>query len=543
MTERRRLVIAGLDGATWDVLDGLLASGRIPTLAGLIQRGHKSILRSTWPPISSAAWVTMLSGLNPGRHGIYDFRNLDLSQYSGHDEQLANANSYPVPTLFDYLSQAGLPSVAYQVPMTYPPWPIRGVMVAGYPTPDHRRPYTHPPAWASQLGQLYSHSPDQIGAANPAGQFAIYCQAMQAMTDQLLTLSQAVDWQLFMFVNGVTDGAQHRFFKFTRPDFPGVSAGQRQRYGHFLAEIMVRADQELGRLLAALPNDLNIMVISDHGAMPRPSQAFHLNAWLREAGWLRLRPGGRSGPLQNVMEWAKQRLPITDWVKKRLPAALKSRFTSLRDGLGRVDWANTAAYRVKLSHPIEGVHLNMAGRQPQGLVPAGQYHSLRQKIMDKLATRPEIKAVYPREAIYAGPYLEQAPDILCQLQPQFDGGSGFEQLVTKIPAGWLQAISGYHNLDGILITAGPDFKSGPAISAPQPMLQDVTPTALHLLGLPVPNNMDGRVWQELLTHSRPVLATTPLPNRPQTIADLSPAETAGLQVALKSLGYLDNDPS
>lgn len=535
--ERRRLLIAGLDGATWTVLDALLASGRMPTLAALIQRGHKSILRSTWPPISSAAWVTMLSGMNPGRHGIFDFRNLDLGQYSGHDERLANANSYVVPTLFDYLSQAGLSSVAYQVPMTYPPWPIQGVMVAGYPTPDHRRPYTQPPGWADQLGQLYTHSPDQIGVANPAGQFAIYCQAMSAMGDQLIALSRAVDWQLFIFVNGVTDGAQHRFFKFTRPDFPAVSASQRQRYGPFLAEIMVRADQELGRLLAALPDDINIMVISDHGGMARPEQAFHLNAWLRKQGWLQVGPGRQGSPLQNVLEWAKQRLPITDWVKKRLPVSLKSRFINLRDGLGRVDWANTMAYRLKLSHPIEGIHLNLAGRQPQGIVPAGQYHPLRQEIIDRLAVRPEIVAVYPREAVYAGSYLEQSPDILCQLQPQFDGGSGFEQVVTTIPAGWLQTISGYHTLDGILVAAGPDFQARPMSAVP--MLQDVTPTALHLLGLPVPNNMDGRVWQELLTNSRPVLLADPLPDRQQTIPDLSPAETVGLHTALKSLGYLD----
>ncbi|MEW5987909.1 MAG: alkaline phosphatase family protein, partial [Chloroflexota bacterium] len=114
------LVIAGLDGATWGVLDPLLAAGRLPTLGRLIERGSKTTLRSTWPPISAAAWITVITGLNPGRHGVFDFRNLDLGSYTSHNEELATVGSYSVPTLFDYLGWAGRAAIAYQVPLTYP---------------------------------------------------------------------------------------------------------------------------------------------------------------------------------------------------------------------------------------------------------------------------------------------------------------------------------------------------------------------------------------------------------------------------------------
>lgn len=535
-----KLLIAGLDGATWDVLQPLLAAGKLPTLAALIAGGSQHVLESTWPPISSAAWVTMMSGMNPGRHGVYDFRNLNLSHYSAHDETLANANSYTVPTLFDYLSHHGLTSIVYQVPMTYPPRPVQGYLISGYPTPDHRQAYTYPAELAGSLGELFTHSPDQIGASSPAGQSQIYHRYMTTMTDNLIRLSEEIEWDVLMFVNGATDGAQHRFFKFTRPGFPGVSTADRAQYCHLLDEIMIAADAELGRLLTHLPDDVQVMVMSDHGGMPRPVKAFNLNAWLAEQGWLAKKAGVASSGRrqgQQLIEWAKQRLPISDWVKKRLPGRVKERLTHLRSGTGNIDWSHTQAYRVKLSHPVEGIHLNVQGRQPEGVVSETEYKALRQTIMERVATRPEVIAVYPREAIFTGDHLANAPDILLKLHPDFDGGADLEGVVTAIPAGWLRAISGYHDFNGIFIPAGVAFQSTPLLTTPT--LADLTPTILHLLDLPVPNNMDGRVLNELLAVSRPVRYSEPLTHHTPVTDSLSAAEEAGIAEALRDLGYID----
>lgn len=537
-----KLLIAGLDGATWDVLDPLLAAGRLPNLSRLIAQGSKHALRSTIPPISAAAWVTMLSGMNPGRHGIFDFRNLDLSNYTAHDETLANANSYTVPTLFDYLSVAGYRCIAYGVPMTYPPRPLNGIMVSGYPTPDNRRAYTFPPELAQRLGSLHTYSPDQIGSARPDEQAAMYHRSMQTMTKHLLDLADD-GADLLMFVNGATDGAQHRFFKFVAPSFPEVSGWEREKYGPLLDQVMVQADAELGRLMDHLPAEINILVISDHGAMPRPVRAFNLNAWLAREGWLvsheNAVAAGRKRS-QKMVEWAKQSLPITDWVKRRLPAAMKQRIIQLRDGLGNIDWSRTQAYRVKMSHPYEGIHLNVAGRQPQGMVPQAMYAQLRSAIIDRLASRPEIEAVMPREAIYTGPHRENAPDILVQLAGDFDGGADLDQVVTDLPTGWLQRISGYHALDGILVAAGPAFKNGAISASEPPYLRDITPTVLHLLGLPVPEEMDGRVLNELIINDQPVIRGGSLPHRELSVSGrLTAAEEAGIESALRDLGYID----
>lgn len=535
-----KLLIAGLDGATWDVLQPLLDVGQLPTLANLINKGGQYTLQSTWPPISSAAWVTMMSGMNPGRHGVYDFRNLNLSHYSAHDERLANANSYTVLTLFDYLSHHGLTCIAYQVPMTYPPRPGQGYLISGYPTPDHRKAYTYPPELADLLGELFTHSPDQIGASSPAGQSQIYQRYMKTMTDNLIRLSDEIEWDVLMFVNGATDGAQHRFFKFVQPGFPGVSDEDRTRYGHLLDEIMVAADAELGRLLAHLPDDVQVIVMSDHGGIPRPTKAFNLNAWLVEQGWLAKKAGVASSGRkqgQQFIEWAKQRLPIGDWVKKRLPGRVKERITHLRSGTGSIDWLRTQAYRVKLSHPVEGVHLNVVGRQPEGIISQADYSALRDEIMARLAERPEIVEVHPREAIFAGEHVHNAPDILLKLRPDFDGGADLDGVVTEIPAGWLKAISGYHDFNGILVPAGTAFQ--PANLPQTPTLADLTPTILHLLDLPIPHNMDGHVLSPLFTQRRVVRYGEPLAQQVDTADRLSAEEEAGIAEALRDLGYIE----
>ena len=527
------LLIAGLDGATWQVLRPLLDAGKLPTLARLRAQGTHGTLTSVWPPISAAAWVSMLTGTNPGQHGVFDFRNLDLSRYSGHDEQLAGAASYQLPTLFD-LIDGGV--IAYQVPLTYPAWPVRGVMVAGYPTPDRRRAYTQPPAWSARLGPLDTHTADQISRARPSRQAAIYRHSMATMTNNLLRLSQEVDWDLLMFVNGATDGAQHRFFKFAQPGFPGVSAAARQRYAPLLADVMIAADAELGRLLAHLPPDLNVMVISDHGGAPRPQRAFHLNAWLAAHGWLRAKTSATAPPLsQATVEWAKQRLPVVDWVKQSLPTRLKERLSRMREGIDQIDWPRTQAYRVKLSHPIEGVHLNLQGRQPHGCVPLSAYSSLREEILATLRRQPTVVTALPREAVYHGPHLNRAPDILVRLQPDVDGGAGLHEMMTEIPPSWLRGISGYHDLNGILVAAGPAFAQGEIQEA---RLIDIAPTALHALGQPVPRHMDGRVLP-LFAQPRPVRYAEVSPKQEKGKELLSEAEERGIMDALRNLGYIE----
>jgi predicted AlkP superfamily phosphohydrolase/phosphomutase len=538
MTDTPRLLIAGLDGATWNVLEPLLRAGKLPNLAALRERGSYGPLTSVWPPISAAAWASMLTGCNPGLHGVFDFRNLDLSRYGGHRETLSSASDIAVPTLFDHVGRAG--SIAYQIPLTYPPHPIHGVMVAGYPTPDRRIAYTWPKAWGARLSPLETHASDQIGRLRPDEQLEAYRRGLDRLTENVIRLSRETSWRLLMYVTGAPDGAHHRFFKYVTPGFPGVTTADQTRYGQLMDDVMRAVDDSLGRILAALSSETNVLVISDHGGTARPRRAFNGNAWLREEGWLALHAGRRAGAgarAQRLVEWAKQTLPVSDWVKQHLPATTKQRLTALRGGLGQIDWSRTQAYRVKLSFPIEGIHLNIAGRQPQGVVPLDQYGPLREAIMESLGKRAEVISVQPREAVFHGPFLNEAPDILYQLRPDLDGGADLEHVQTDLPASWLQAISGYHDMDGIVVAAGPSFGQGKLLGA---RLVDVMPTALHALALPVPAGIDGRVLEAAFATPGPVRYSSETPESPAEIAgDINSKDAERMLAALRDLGYVD----
>src|SRR5439155_3387536 len=138
---RYRALVFGVDAATFEVIDPLVAAGKMPALAGLMARGVRAGLRSTWPPVSAPAWVTFLTGKQPGKHGVFNFQNLDGHRYSGFSETLVNSSYFRGDTLLDHLGRVSdVRSLAYRIPMTYPAWDVpNGVLVSGPPLPDRRR--------------------------------------------------------------------------------------------------------------------------------------------------------------------------------------------------------------------------------------------------------------------------------------------------------------------------------------------------------------------------------------------------------------------
>ena len=165
-----RALILGLDGMTFDVVDPLVARGVMPNVAALAAGGVRARLRSTVPPVSAPAWVTFLTGKHPGKHGVFNFQNLDPRRYSGFSERLVNSSYFRGTTLLDHVGRVSeLRSLAYRVPMTYPAWQIpNGVVVSGPPLPDRRRTYATPATVESEIGTASPLSHDELETAKNA---------------------------------------------------------------------------------------------------------------------------------------------------------------------------------------------------------------------------------------------------------------------------------------------------------------------------------------------------------------------------------------
>ena len=129
----RRVLVVGLDGGTWNVLDPLMEKGLMPNLRALVSGGVKGLLESTMPPITPVAWSTFQTGANPGKHGIFDF---SVTIDHGQHWKIANSTSIRVKTLWQYLGEGGKRIGVINVPMTFPPTPFHGYLVTGLFTPD-----------------------------------------------------------------------------------------------------------------------------------------------------------------------------------------------------------------------------------------------------------------------------------------------------------------------------------------------------------------------------------------------------------------------
>ncbi|HJQ83426.1 MAG TPA: alkaline phosphatase family protein [Candidatus Binatia bacterium] len=509
---RPRTLLLGLDGATFDVIDPLLAVGRMPVLAELAARGVRARLRSTCPPVSAPAWVTFLTGKQPGKHGVFNFQNLDGRRYSGFSETLVNSSYFRGDTLLDHLGRVGdLRSLAYRIPMTYPAWDVpNGVVVAGPPLPDRRRAYARPLAVETEIGPTSPLSHDELSAAKRARDVAAIdaCNRFELdLLERTTTRYLAEGYELVIGFTGIPDGLHHAFWAFHDPRSPLHEPDAPEALRTLVERWYVEIDKSIGRILDACDEETSVIVLSDHGGGPAPLRHVNLNAALRVAGHLAVAGERRAhvaSGVRRMIDRARQELPGRMWLKRHLPERVQRRLRTLRNATGAIAWDRTRAYAIPIFYPITAVWVNLAGRQPKGIVqPGAEYEALRDELVRELSAvrdpdtgAPLVAGVWRREEIYDGPRAADAPDLIVATVTGHHGGFDLERLVTDVPRATLRSINGSHTAEGIFVAAGGPFRQGVALDAPH--LADVLPTAVHLLGAPLPDDLDGRVLTEAL---------------------------------------------
>jgi predicted AlkP superfamily phosphohydrolase/phosphomutase len=551
-----RTLLLGLDGVTFDVVDPLLAEGRMPALARLIARGVRAPLRSTCPPVSAPAWVTFLTGKQPGKHGVFNFQNVDGRRYSGFNETLVNSSYFAGDTLLDYLGAlGGLRTLAYRVPMTFPAWDVPNtVVVAGPPVPDRRRAYARPVAVEAELGPASLLSHDELAAA----QRACDVERIDAANRHELDLLERITarylserYELIVSFTGIPDGLHHAFWAFHDPRSPLHEPEAPEALRTIITRWYEAIDATIGRLLERCDGDTAVIVLSDHGGGPAPTRHVNLNAFLRQAGYLAAAGGGRANVASGVrrlVDRARQDLPGRMWLKRHLPERLQGRLRALRNATSAISWERTQAYAVPLFYPVTAVWVNLRGRQPKGTVaPGAEYERVRTQLIERLGAlrdpasgRPLVTGVWRREDLYAGPHLEDAPDLMVETAADHHGGFDLGQLVSEVPHAALRAVNGSHTQDGILIAAGGPFRRGVRVDAPS--LADVLPTAVHLLGAPLPDDLDGRVIADALEpaylDAHPVQTTTRAGGAGGRVA-VSEDDESEMRKWLQGLGYVE----
>ncbi len=564
------MLIIGLDGATLDLIAPWVREGKLPALSGLIERGAHGELASTIPPMSAQAWTSFMTGYNIGKHGLVDFVMRRPDSYA---LQIVNAKSRDGATLWGLLGKRGYRVGVLNVPMTYPPEEVNGLLVSGMDAPSLDSSFTFPPSLRSRLlkevpayviesgGHSYLHGHRR----QPERYIEMVLDVAKARLDATRLLMSESPWDLLVTVFRLTDTAQHWFWKDMDPRHPFHNPGD-ARWGDAIERIYRYADECVAALLQGCDDDTTVMVISDHGFGPLGDRVVYLNTWLQQQGFLSFEgaPGGGAPQLfvrklvWPVWRTLKQHLPTTAkrWLKKSFPR-LERRFPSML-ALSGIDWPKTRAYALEVR---PGIWINLEGREPKGIVePGEEYEALRTEITrrlyewrDPIDGEAVVTRVWNREELYHGPHLDRVPDLLLELRRP--GGYGYvlqhgnlsdrrRSVQTITAEAFLETLrpNAGHTMNGICLIKGPLVRPGVQLS--EASIVDVAPTVLYLMGEPIPDDMDGRVLSEAINPEW--FAEHP----PQYVAGQARAhdldvptyadeESEQVEERLRGLGYLD----
>jgi len=469
----RKLVVIGLDGGTFSLLESYLEI--LPTFKNLYENGYKANLLSTLPPISPPAWASFMTGKNVGKHGVCGFLTSTGNPVS--------SSSIKDKVLWEILSEKGITVGVVNVPLTYPPRRVKGFLVSGFLTPPQAREITFPPSLISEISELKDYRIDVSFAQKwlftrsalrridkqklLREQFEITAQHV-AVAKKLL---QIYDPLFFIIVFRGTDTLQHYFW------------GQER----ILQSYYRKLDEAIEEILNCFKDTPNIFILSDHGFGPIASKIFYVNTWLKQEGFLKLK--------ENIKDRIFRKFFQVTFILDILERIFKLSIPLSPKRVGQV--------RKKIKSQIDEIKSYAYAESVGGLFGI---KILKEEIKDELIRKlldlkdekgqTIIKEVFEKEELYSGPFVKEMPDLLL-LQDHKYMFSDF--LAEKVFRPFKTDRSGDHAngfIEGIFIASGPDIKANHKIEE-KFHIYDIAPTILHMFGLPIPDDMDGRVLTEI----------------------------------------------
>jgi predicted AlkP superfamily phosphohydrolase/phosphomutase len=535
-----RVLLLGLDGLDHALVNGLVDAGEMPTVARLSGDGVRRELVSPPPTATIPAWTSILTGVNPGRHGLFDF-----TRREGYAIRFGPGRR-EAPNVFETLSALERRVVAVGFPGTFPAVRVRGAMLAGWDSPaaiHGRREGCHPPGLHDELVRTFGEdylpfdTLDQFRAGTSAGP-AWYRQAASRLRESIgrrielaLHVAEGLPGgppDLLAVHFPEADTAGHHFWHLhdlNSPRRPGWIDG-------FLDEATGRVSDPLARVYAALDAAVAemvdrfgpdvVVVVSDHGMGGSGLRLASINRLLAMEGLLHVQRGAGEalgGALDRLKRVGLGVLPpevrehVVGGAGRRLAGTMAARIR-----FGGIDWSRTAAFSEDLNY-APSVYLNQVGREPRGIVREGDRRWWLGLVTDALegweavsppgeippGTRRVVESVHPREELFSGPHVDRLPDLVVRLAS--DGGDSYslapgmfrlmDSAVEPLPAHLLQgskgrSMPGSHRPGGVFAAAP---TSGAAAGCDMTVLEDVrqtsvAPLLLELMGFRAPGWYD-----------------------------------------------------
>ncbi len=565
-----RVIIIGLDGATFELLGPWLDAGRLPNLKRMIDEGVSGELQSCVPPVTAPAWTSFSTGKNPGKHGVFDFVSQDRSSYEFHP---VNSRSYQGKTLWEVIGEQGKNVAVLNVPMTHPAYPVKGVLVSDFLLATTKGEKSHPPELLGEIEKNFGPYPTETvppyfaggGSGEDIDRFLQeYQQAMQYKIRVALHLLERDNPDFLMLHLFGNDQICHWLWHLMDEKHPKHLPRESKKHLERIHEYYRTFDVEVGHLLDRTGEDVSLFVVSDHGFGP-VHRSIDFNTWLYKEGYLALkkRPSSRLRHLFWRMGLTPQALMERDWflrfamgtfvrLKKnrsrgnvddlKQAHALLRLFLSFHD----IDWSRTRAFS---PFGFGQIRINVRGQWSHGCVSEGsEYENTRKEIIEKLRALKDPDTgevvdgvVLTREEIYRGDFVKDAPDLFFipvngKYRPK---STGFSSKNVFSSSGWM---TGIHKMNGVLIGRGRPLNRGQRLEGLR--ITDVFPSILGLMGLEIPGDVDGRIPDRMFTEEfmqeHPVRwGAASRQTRGQSLDKGGHEEEREVMERLRSLGYLE----
>ena len=508
----QKILIIGLDGATWDLLRPWALEGKLPVIRKLMNEGSWGYLESTFPPITSPAWISFATGKNPGKLGIYGLMKKVGSSY---EFQGIKSTSHNEDTLWEILSRNGLFSGIVNIPGTYPPKPLNGFLVGGVFVPHTQSEYTYPKELKNKLNQIVSGYKISILAKYLLQTWGIK-RFLEELYDVIGKQQKAIKyllknerWDLFAFNLLGGDWMQHFLWKYMDKTHVSYDKGLGQKYGQEILKYYQKIDlfiKELSDIVKEKCGDFNIFIMSDHG-FGKINGKLNINDWLIKKGYLVLKSENKR-PLKFFLRFGISREKLNyilhsfgfDKLKTMFPKKIRRLVPSKEKYLTldevSVDWSKTKAYSPGCYGKI---YINLKGRDMHGCVDPEDSSALvndiindLKKLRDPFTGKKLNIAFFKPKEVYVG-NAGCAPDLQIWIE------DGVYTTDSRIGHKELWSGPGYkcaeHRKKGIFLAYGKGIKKGFKIKNAK--IYDIAPTILHMFGLKVPKDMDGRVLKEI----------------------------------------------
>ena len=509
-----KCMIIGLDSADPYLIDRWI--DLLPNLKSMREKGVYGVLESVVPPASMPAWQCFATGKNPAKIGVYGFLSI------GRDRKLKHGTTPPgIGCVWDLASEAGLSVGVFNVPGTFPPYPINGFMVSGFPAPPGKT-WAYPGSLMKRLDQAVDGYDVDVPLSKPSemkGGEEAYLLRVQGLHDKSLEAAKhLVRWyspDIFVMTFQGLDLVQHDFTRYM--GLPG------SKYVNTVRDWYIRLDQAIGSLEELIEPSTSLLVLSDHGSRPT-STSFHVNQFLRSKGFLAVRKAPKQMRTRqfyaSARKFALKTLPaglitsvyrITpDRVAHKLTvsAQFERMLTSLVDS---IDWERTKAFSTGGHQAAIYISYDGGVRTERSKASAEMVEEL-QKLFSGLVhpkTGEKIEPVFHlKESTFKGPFEYEAPDLCVELFTKDEKVHIKINLDSEDIWSFSPHLSSAHTREGFWSIKGPRTRTGLRLDA---SILDMAPTLANIFDLKTENDYDGICLDSIFAESTQAKSISAVP--------------------------------